>query len=274
MVINKKIRKIILYCALVYCCLVAALYVFQRTMIYFPSRGKPEIAPYQTQGVFEIKTRTVDGLELSGWMRTPDPEKPVIMFFHGNASTMEMALSKAAPYAEAGYGFLLAEYRGYSGNPGNPSETGFYRDARAWIARLNNLGILPENIVLYGESIGTGVAVQLATEFPDVKAVILESPYTSLPAVAARTYFFVPVNLLMKDRFDNLSKINKVKAPLLIMQGKKDRIIPSELGQELYNKANEPKSMFKLDDYGHNNMPDALKSSYALKFLNNINQDQ
>ena len=264
---TKRIKKILLTLLLIYVCLVGVLYFMQRSMIYFPSRDKPDITPYTAQGVFETTVETADGIILNGWMRSPDLDEPTIVFFHGNASALNWTVFKAAPYAQEGYGFLLAGYRGYGGNEGKPSELGFYEDARGWINHLLELGIPQEKIILYGESIGTGVAVQMATEFPNLRAVILESPYTSLPDVAAKTYFFVPVRLLMKDRFDSLSKITNVTAPVFVMQGAADNIIPPAFGQKLFDAANEPKDILTLSGHGHNDMPIDVMAKAALEFI-------
>lgn len=264
---TKRIKKILLTFLLIYLCLVGALYFMQRSMIYFPSKDRPDITPYTAQGVFETTAGTADSIALNGWMRSPDLDQPTIVFFHGNASGLNWTVFKAAPYAQEGYGFLLAGYRGYGGNSGKPSELGFYEDARSWINKLLELGIPQEKIILYGESIGTGVAVQMATEFPNVRAVILESPYTSLPDVAAKTYFFVPVRLLMKDRFDSLSKIENVTAPVFIMQGADDKIIPPVFGKKLFDAANQPKDILTLSGHGHNNMPIDIMAKAAMDFL-------
>ncbi|HPF79044.1 MAG TPA: alpha/beta hydrolase [Alphaproteobacteria bacterium] len=267
---KKGIRNILTAAFLVYLCLVGGLYVVQRSMIYFPPAHKSDITPYIHQGVFETTVETADGLTLSAWMQNPEEDKEIIVFFHGNASSLENTIYKAAPYSNAGYGFLLVNYRGYEGQGGQPSEQGFYADARAWIKKLGDLGIAQEKIILYGESIGTGVAVQMAKEFPLVKAMILESPYTSLPDVAAKTYFFIPVHLLMKDKFDSLSKIAGIHVPLFVIQGLRDNIVPPSLGQKLFAAANDPKEILQLDQYTHNNMPDALKAPPAIEFLKNL----
>jgi hypothetical protein len=266
----KLIKKILFYVVLIYFFFVAVLYVTQRSMIYFPSYQKPDITPFEKEGVFEITTQTSDGVSLTGWMKNPEPEKPIIIFWHGNASNLPSTLYKASFYAEQGYGILLAAYRGYGGNEGKPSEQGFYQDARAWIQKLQSLGFKNSDFILYGESIGTGVATQMATEFEDVQALILESPYTSLPDVAAKTYFFVPVRFLMKDHFDNLSKIQNVNAPVFIIKGSKDNIIPPSHGQALFNQAEEPKEILKLEGYGHNNLPQGEIAVSVIKFLENL----
>ena len=252
---------------LLYLSFVAVLYFTQRSMIYFPDTQKPDIGAYAQNNVTQMSVRTLDGLTLSGWFKPPLFQKDVVVFFHGNASHYGTRIEKAMAQAYKGYGFLLEGYRGYGGNPGKPSEEGLYNDARAWMHALVNRGVRAENIILYGESLGTGVAVQMALEYPDVKALVLESPYTSLPDVAAKTYFFVPVRLLMKDKFDSLSKIKKVKAPLLVLQGMKDRVVAPSFGQRLFAAANDPKEMVSLEGYGHNDMPDGILAQKLAAFV-------
>ena len=167
-----------------------------------------------------------------------------------------------------GYGVLLAEYRGYGGNPGGPSEQGFYADGRAYIDWLKREK-KPEKIVIYGESIGSGTAVQMATEY-DVSGLVLETPFTSLVDIAAAQYFFVPVRYLLQDRFDNIGKITKVKAPKLVLHGLKDGTIPYASGRSLFDAAPEPKNFVDFPDGGHNNLYDFAAADYVIEFLNRI----
>ncbi len=265
-----KIKKIIFITFILYVSIVGGLYSAQRDMIYFTRDTKPNIAPYEEFGVLQVETINSDKIKLTGWFLPPQKNLPVIIFFHGNASSIGYSIYKAMPYAEKGYGFLLASYRGYDSNDGSPSEDGFYSDARSWVKKLNSLKVNSDNIILYGESIGTGVAVQMATEFPNIKALVLESPYTSLPDVAARRYPFVPVKLLMKDKFDSLSKIKNIQSPFFVIQGAEDRLIPPEISQELFDAANKPKEILRLEGYGHNNMPEELKYLNVIKFLEEL----
>ena len=257
--------KIIFWIIITYFAFVAALYLIQRSMIYFPSKqveSLPTIA-----AVERLAVTTTDNINLSGWHVAPQEAKPVIVFFHGNASRHSESFYRIFPFIEDGYGFLSIGYRGYGGNDGKPSEQGFYNDARAFITALKEKGINEDQIILYGQSIGTGPAIQMATEFKNIRAVVLESPYTALPDVAAKTYFFVPVHLLMKDKFDNLSKISDVTAPLLIIHGKNDRIIPFHFGQTLFEAANDPKKLIALDNIGHNNIPTHDLKDDIVEFL-------
>lgn len=265
---SKWIKKILFQIFIIYLCLVGGLYFFQRSLIYFPAKEKPDVTPYIKDGVSEVMAQTADGLALTSWMKPAQEGQPTIVMFHGNASSHIGNLYSLVPYIQLGYGFVSVGYRGYNGNAGKPSEQGFYQDARAAIEALKKTGVSEGDVVLYGQSIGTGVAVQMATEYPDIKSVILESPYTSLPDVAARTYFFVPVRLLMKDKFDSFSKIKNVKAPLLIIQGTNDRVIAPKFGQKLFTAANEPKEILKLEGYGHNDLPVNVMAVKAHDFIN------
>lgn len=238
----------------------------QRKMIYFPN-GVDFDLPEDFEKVF---IETEQDLQLSQIYKAPKKDKPVLVIFHGNASNHVMNLYKAAPYIEQGYGMFSVGYRGYNGDVGKPSEKGLYQDARAAINYLSDQGFDEAEMIFYGQSLGTGIAVQMALEYPNVQALILESPYTALFDVAAKAYPFVPVRLLMKDRFDNLSKVTDIKTPLFIVHGEKDTIIPASFGRKLFEQANEPKEMLLLEHYGHNDMPDDIKSENILTFLKSL----
>ena len=157
------------------------------------------------------------------------------------------------PYIAAGYGFLIAEYRGYSGLPGKPTEQGLYADGRAYLYGLMAQGVKSENIILMGHSLGTGVAVQLAGEFK-VGGLILLAPYLSMVKMAQIHYPFIPARLLVLDRFENEKKIGEVRAPVLIVNGAEDNIVPPSQGKRLYELANEPKRFDSLQGRGHNDI--------------------
>ena len=261
-------KKIITTILIAYLSIVVALYLAQRSMIYFPDKHVAELPTLTDINVEVLTVTTEDDLNLRGWHVQAKPNQPTIVFFHGNASRHEASLWKSLPFIESqGYGFLSIGYRGYGGNAGKPSEQGFYADSRAFINALIKSGVAENDIILYGQSIGTGVAVQMATEYPNARAIILESPYTSLVDVAAAKYFFVPVRLLLKDRFDSLSKIPDIKTPTLIIHGRNDRIIPFKYGQTLYDAANAPKKLIALDGVGHNDIPRDRVYDEVIDFL-------
>ena len=198
----------------------------------------------------EVAIETSDGLSLLAWYRPAQNGHETLAFFHGNAGGLGMRADKIRPYLDAGYGVLLPAYRGYGGNPGAPDEQGLYRDGRAALAYLTGNGVAAGGIVLHGESLGTGIAVQMATEYP-VAALILEAPFTSMPAAAQYHYFWLPAKWLVRDRYDNLEKIDRVDAPLLIVHGEADRVVPTEMGRRLFEAAREPKQVRILAGAGH-----------------------
>lgn len=240
-----------------YCGFIVFLYMSQRNFIYFPDPNRPSPSAYGATDMEVIRVTTEDGLQLEGWYKAPQGGKPVIVVFHGNASHQGMSAQKIRPFLKAGYGALLPAYRGYAGNPGHPSEEGLYRDADAFVRWLTADRAVPEkNIVLYGESLGTGVAVEMAARtFSSIRALVLESPYTNFVDMARRQYFFIPfLSHLVRDRYDTLEKIGMVRAPLLIVSGGRDMVVPSQMGQDVFDAANDPKTIIDIPQAGHNDL--------------------
>lgn len=257
--------KFILGFLLFYILFVVVLYVGQRGIIYFPDKTRPA-AP---QGVQVVSVSPEIGLDIQGWYIPPSSvDKGIILFFHGNAGHYGHRIHKAVHYIRAGYGVLLAGYRGYGGNGGNPSEHGFYSDGRAYMAWLND--IAPErDVIIYGESIGSGTATQMATEF-DVSALILETPFSSLVDLASLRYFFVPVRYLLHDRYDNISKIRAIGVPLLVLHGEADSVIPISSAKDLYYAALEPKDFVNFPQGNHNDLYLFDAPEHILNFLSGI----
>lgn len=255
--------------ACVYLSLIAALYLAQRSMVFVPDRARPDRVAGGVPEMAVVEARTSDGLALRGWFMPPpeDSAKPVLVYFHGNAGNIESRGATIRPWIEDGYGVLLAEYRGYGGNPGLPSEEGLYADAQGWIDWLAGHGILEGRLILYGESLGTGVAIEMALRHPGVRALVLQSGYTSLPDVARRTYFYVPVGLLMKDRFENLEKISSVRVPVLILHGARDDMIPVDQARQVYAAALEPKKIVIFPEGGHNDIPPGMRKAAVDGFV-------
>jgi fermentation-respiration switch protein FrsA (DUF1100 family) len=242
-----------------------------RSFVYFPGGSLPEPAAAGLPEAEGVTVATSDGLALTAWLVPATADQPVVLFFHGNAGTIAGRAGKARLLRDAGYGILLAEYRGYGGNPGRPSERGLALDARAAIDTLSARGVPPGTVVLYGESLGTGVAVRLATERP-VRAIILEAPFTSLIEVGKHLYPFLPVEQLAWDRFDSLSRIGEVRAPLLIIHGERDQLVPSRMGRTLLAAAREPKSIVFLPVAGHNDVYRYGAGQAVLEFLDGLDR--
>jgi fermentation-respiration switch protein FrsA (DUF1100 family) len=253
------------------------LYMFirQRTLLYFPPRIEADVTKSGLNGAREITVTTEDGLGLRGWY-APSPEnKPVIVFFHGNASNIGTVTGRMRPYNRAGYGLLLAEYRGYARNPGRPTEQGLYADGRAFLAALSGeLGIPPSNTVIYGQSLGSGVATKMAAELAEAgtpaRALVLESPYTSVPAAGQRRYPIYPVRLMMWDRFDSLSRIGSIGTPLFLIHGEADHTVPVDLGHDLFDAAAEPKTAVFVPGAGHNDLYGHGAGPFILSFLDQL----
>jgi len=245
----------------------ALMFTFQRRLLYFPDRSRPEPALYDAPDMAAVVYPTQDGLALAAWYLPPaDARAPVIVHFHGNAGHIGDRAPLLRPYLDAGFGVLLAEYRGYGGNPGRPTEAGLYADARAALDFVTGEGIGAERIVLYGESLGTGVAVWLASETP-VAALVLEAPFTSAVDVGASAYPFVPVRLLMLDRFQSLRHIGGIAAPVLVLHGELDATVPIAHGRRLLAAASEPKEGRFYAGAGHSDLHDFSIAEEVIAFL-------
>jgi fermentation-respiration switch protein FrsA (DUF1100 family) len=255
---------------LLYAGIVAYIYSIQRSLLYFPSHTY--LTPREAMAnpaLEEFAVTTTDGIALKGWY-APATTKPLtLVYFHGNGDDLETSAPLARAYIRAGYGILIAEYRGYSGLPGVPTEAGLYDDARAYMTALIAAGVDPHRIVPFGRSLGTGVAAQVAMEFP-VSGLILLLPYRSIAEVAADHFPFLPAGLLMKDRFETARKIQAIRVPLLIANGGQDRVIPPSQGRDLFALANEPKEFFFAPTAGHNDMFDFGFGPASLKWLDKL----
>jgi uncharacterized protein len=238
---------------LAYLAVLAYLYVFQRQLLYFPDRSRPQLGLLADHGVREVWLTTADGLSLLSWYLPPREGGKVILYFHGNGGNIGYRTDRLQRFGHEGYGVLLVGYRGYGGNPGSPSEAGLYADAQAALDFLEREGIGAGRVVLYGESLGSGVAVQMAAQRP-VAGLVLESPYTSIAALAQYHYPFIPASLLIWDRFDALSRIGEVEAPLLVLEGGRDAIVPARFSQALFDAAPEPKESWVAPEAGHVNL--------------------
>jgi len=239
----------------IYLLMVAGMAVFQRDLMYFPDRGIPsDPARVGLPEMKPVRLATADGLSLVAWWAPPrSAADPVVAFFHGNGGSIAGRDLKARPLLDAGFGLLLVEYRGYGPNPGTPSEEGLYADGRAALAFLAEAGIPARRIALYGESLGSGVAVKLAHE-TRIGAVVLEAPFTSAVEIGQAAYPFVPVGLMMRDRYESIGRIAEIAAPLLVVHGARDEVVAVQFGRRLFDAAREPKRYVELPQGGHNDL--------------------
>lgn len=237
--------RIILGVLAAYLIALIGLYLFQSRFIYPAPQERHEPAP----GFQEVLLRTGDGLELNAHWKPPEAKQPTAIFFHGNAGSLAGATLETQLLAVQGYGLLLVNYRGYGGNPGEPSEQGFYNDGRAAMAFVKGQRVMPEQTIIIGNSIGTGTAVQMASEY-DPAALILISPFTSLTDVTGDALPIFPVRSLLQDTFDNAGKLGDYGGQVLIQHGTEDKVVPYKFGKAL-SEASEAARFETFDGIGH-----------------------
>ena len=235
---------------LLYGVALSGIYVFQRDLQYFPSRRDPAPEAVDLSGVDRVTLSTPDGETLILWYAKPVGDRPVILFLHGNAGEIADRADRFAFYQSRGYGVAFLSWRGYGGSTGSPSETGLLADAKAAYDHLRKLGHPADRIILVGESLGTGPAVITAARNP-VAAVVLEAPYSAAVDIARRAYPWLPVGLLMKDQYRSRDDVARISAPLLILHGEADQVIPIGFGKRLFDAAREPKTFLSLGPVGH-----------------------
>ncbi len=224
--------RLLVFVATAYIVSVAILWAFQARFIY----PAPQTRAPLTSGYEEIALDTSDGLRLRAFYREARDGLPTVLYFHGNGGTLAGASVSNGALAEAGIGVLLLEYRGYGGNPGSPSEEGFYRDGEAAVAWLGEQGLNPDQLVFIGNSIGAGVATEMAARH-DPAALVLVAPFTSLAEVAQANLWWMPARLMLRERYDNAAKVSGLPMPVLIQHGTADDLVPARFGRVLAERA-------------------------------------
>lgn len=239
----------LLWIVVTYVAICVAAYFGNRWFMYFPDPERISPAEAGLSGIEEIELRTSDGERLIAWYAKARPGQPTILYFHGNAGNAAGRAEKIETMRIGGAGVFYLNNRGYGGSSGKPTEKANVADAATAYEHLRGTGVEAGDIVVYGESLGSGQAVQLAGQ-REVRAVVLEAPLTSTIDVGKRTYFFLPLGLLLSDQYRNREHIAKVTAPLLVLHGEQDEVIPVAMGRSIYAAANEPKKL-ELFAQGH-----------------------
>jgi fermentation-respiration switch protein FrsA (DUF1100 family) len=258
---------------ILYTVVVTVLFLLQRRILYLPDDTTPDLARAGVPGVRLMNVPTPDGMSLLAWYMPPmRDDAHVVLYLHGNAGNIGHRTYRLGPYNRLGWGVLLLEYRGYGGNPGSPSESGLLTDARAGLAALVAMGFPLNRILLWGESLGSGLAVRLATEH-SVAAVLLEAPYTSITDMAQLRFPFAPAGWLLQDRFESSRIIGSVRAPVLVMHGERDRIVPVTMGRTLYEAAAQPKELWIAPEAGHVNLVEAGAIEAAAAFVSRMDMN-
>ena len=269
---NKKmyILFLVILVILVYFFASLGLYIFQRDLLYHPTENNYD-GDKLTVNIEEVKIITDDNIDLLAWYHNKDINKfKTILFLHGNAGSLENRIHKINHFEDMNINFLLLSWRGFSGNKGKPTEKGLYQDARSAVKWLVKQGVIEENIIIYGESLGTGITTEIAQN-KNFAGIILETPFTSMVAAGKSKYPIFPIKLLLKDKYESEKKIKNIKSPVLIMHGEEDQIVPFWMGEKMFKMANEPKYSYftKFDD--HMMVYDENLVSELKKFIKSLN---
>lgn len=262
----KAIKAILILVLVVYTAFNLFVYANQRDLMYVPSVLRIAPAELGLVGVEEVALTTASNVELMSWFARPKDNRPTVLFFHGNAGAVSSRAYRFLDFMEHGYGVFVLGYPGYGGNAGRPSEPNFIEASQLAYDYLAASGIESEDIVIYGESIGSGVAVQLAARV-DAKGLILEAPMSSATDVAREHYPLLLASFFLRDSFRSVDYIESIDMPLLVIHGEKDAIIPMQLGQRLAERALEPKTMVVIEGAGHNNLSQYATSTIAREFM-------
>jgi fermentation-respiration switch protein FrsA (DUF1100 family) len=261
--------RLLLLIAAVYVGMNVLMYVNQRDYMYLPSVDR--IAPSEAglNGVKEVVLQSAANAELISWYAAAAEGRPTVLLFHGNAGAVYHRAYRIRELQAAGYGIFILGYPGYGGSGGEPTEASMLEAAQLAYEHLLDAGLSADDIIIWGESIGTGVAVQLAATV-EAKALILEAPMSSASDVAAVHYPYKIARFLMKDKFASADYIDKVGMPLLVIHGDSDRVIPLELGRKLAESAVEPKTLVVVEGAGHNNLYQFQTNRVATEFIESL----
>ena len=243
------------------------LYFYQNKLLYHPninSRSNYEL----NHKVNEILITSDD--DIIAWHYKKNENYKTLVFFHGNAGNLSNRIYKLNELSKLKLNYLIFAYRGFNGNKGKPYEAGLYKDAENVISWLKSKNIVENNIILYGESLGTAIAIHTA-QMKNFAGIILEAPFTSMVTLGQKYYPIFPVKFLLKDKYESLKKIINVKSPVLVMHGKKDKIVPFKMGLEIYEKLNGQKFKYfnDQDDHMMEYNPDLVRA--IENFINQLN---
>lgn len=236
-----------------YLLLVLAGYLLQRRFIYYPTPQRVLPAQAGMTGVEERMLTMPDGVRVVAWYAKAKPGRPTLLYFHGNGGSVAGRGNRIRAYTAMGWGVYMMSYRGYGGSGGTPSEQANVSDARIAYGALLLEGVAPETLILYGESLGSGVAARLASE-RKAAGLVLEAPYTSIVEIARAQFPWLPAGLFLTDRYETDKVLPQVRMPLLILHGRLDGLIPIEMGERLLAIANPPKELVAFPEGRHNNL--------------------
>ncbi len=272
-----KIKKLMLgsliFFAGVYVLFCGVIYFFQGLFFYNPYSERADIETVRRYGYVgeEVEYKSADGTELFGWISTPKEKHKMVVFLHGNSYSIEEFFYKAVPFYEAGYGFFLPEYRGFGGVKGKISQKNLAEDSIASVKYLHSLGYKNEDIILYGMSLGSYMAINTIYHLKNegkFAGLVLEVPFDNLSNVVKSVVPLpLPFSLIVKDKYDNLDMISKVDTRVLVMGGTKDTTVPVSLAENLYNHAVDPKKLIIYKGGKHSNLFNYQNNKDVLNWL-------
>ena len=250
---RRMLGELLIPLGIAYGAVLVLVFVFQSHLVFFPGTGREAVLTPQSYGMrFEsVEIRTADGETLAAWWVPAEGARGMVLFFHGNAGNISHRLDYLQMFHRLRYSTLIVDYRGYGMSTGSPSEKGTYLDAEAaWDYARHARLAQPQDIVIAGESLGGAVATWLAAKV-NPRAVVLLSTFTSVPDLGAQVYWFLPVRLLSRIRYDNLENLQRISAPVFIAHSRDDEIVPYAHGRKLFEAARQPKTFLEMSG-GHN----------------------
>ena len=262
--------EIIIGIIAIYLSILILLFLFQRNLMYQPDENNYFGDKLEVE-IEKVNIKTSDDINLLGWFHNKNLEKyKTIIYFHGNAGKLENRIYKLNHFEDLNVNFLIIAWRGFSGNEGKPSENNLYTDGISGIEWLKKKGVTEKDIIIYGESLGTGIATEIAQN-KNFAGLILETPFTSMVEAAKNFYPYIPVGLLLKDKYKNQEKIKNINIPVLVMHGEADQIVPFWMGKKIFDLANNPKYSYFTEYDDHMMEYDSKLVSALNDFLKSLN---
>jgi len=263
--------SIIIPALICYVLLIIIMFLLQGKILFHPTSYAGPPAQYGLNDFSEVKIPTEDGAEISGWFKKAEKPGKVVLFFYGNADSLQNYPDFFKKLSDAGYTVLGLNYRGYAGTKGKPTETNLYEDGKAAIKFLSQYDE-QKNIIFAGRSLGTGVAVEMAAHHK-LKGLVLISPYTSMTNIAGEIYWYMPVKYLARYKFASIDKIAQVKEPILIIHGRQDKLIPLAHAERLLAAATSRKELRIYENDDHNDVDMNRVGDDIIQFFGNTNAD-
>ena len=269
-----KFKRFFLYLVasltFLYISICAYMYIIQRDILYQPNVIRPLLVEKLNTQVQEIEVSSTDNVSLKSWFYKNNKNKYTVLFLHGNNGNLKTRIYKLNEFKDLNLNYLIISWRGFNGNNGKPTEQGLYDDGRNAVKWLEKNNIQKNKIILYGESLGTGVAAELAQN-EKFAGVILESPYTSIGEVAKIRYPYLPVDILLKDKFLTIKKIENISIPIFVIHGKLDGKIPLYMGQKIFDTIKSKKYGYFPENDRHMIRYDSQFISELKKFIKSLN---